>query len=120
MTTMQQVDSQFVAGAETPPVARAIITTAMSPYCPGLTLEVCPSPQADSLRKVIIARVKRGDTRTMIETDLERDFGAEIRSMPKTEGFGLVGWAVPGLVVLIGAFFVTRWLRRQVQRSARP
>lgn len=115
-----QTDSLLVSGTETPAVARAIITTAMSPYCPGLTLEVCPSPQADSLRKVIIARVQRGDTRAMIEADLERDFGAEIRSMPKTEGFGLVGWAVPGLVVLVGAFFVTRWLRGQVRRHTEP
>lgn len=114
---LQPPDSVYVTGAETPPVARAIITTAMSPYCPGLTLEVCPSPQADSLRKVIIARVQRGDTRAMIEADLERDFGSEIRSMPRTEGFGLVGWAVPGLVVLVGAFFVTRWLRGQVRRN---
>jgi cytochrome c-type biogenesis protein CcmH/NrfF len=111
-----QPDPVFVAGAETPPVARAIITTAMSPYCPGLTLEVCPSPQADSLRQVIIARVQRGDTRAVIEADLERDFGSEIRSMPKAEGFGLIGWAVPGLMILGGVLFVTRWLRRQVRR----
>jgi cytochrome c-type biogenesis protein CcmH/NrfF len=37
--------------------------------------------------------------------------------MPKAEGFGLVGWAVPGLVVLVGAFIVTRWLRGQVRRT---
>lgn len=115
---MPQTDSQFVTGAVTPPVARAIITTSMSPYCPGLTLEVCPSPQADSLRKVIIARVQRGDSRTMIETDLERDFGSAIRSTPKSEGFGLVGWMVPGAVFLIALFVVTRWLRKQVRRAA--
>lgn len=113
-----QTDTQFVTGAETPPLARSIITTSMSPYCPGLTLEVCPSPQADSLRKVIIARVQRGDSRTTIETDLERDFGAAIRSTPKSEGFGLVGWAVPGLVFLVALVVVTRWLRRQVSRAA--
>lgn len=116
--TAAQADSTFVVGAQTPPLARTIITTSMSPYCPGLTLEVCPSPQADSLRQVIIARVKRGDSRAAIESDLERDFGAAIRSTPKGEGFGLVGWAVPGVVFLVALFVVTRWLRRQVRRAA--
>ena len=80
-----QSDSIYVPGAETPPVARAIITTAMSPYCPGLTLEVCPSPQADSLRKVIIARVQRGDTRARL-------FGKRYRCTGSFPGkFGPVG-----------------------------
>jgi len=85
----------------------------MSPFCPGLTLETCPSPSADSLRQVIIARVQRGDGRASIEADLERDFGSAIRSTPKAEGFGLIGWAAPGLFLLIGAVWMTRWLRRQ-------
>lgn len=109
-----QADSSYVQANTTPPVARAIITGSMSPYCPGLTLETCPSPSADSLRQVIIARVKRGDTRDRIEADLERDFGAAVRSTPKAEGFGLVGWAVPGVVMLVAAVFVTRWIRRRV------
>ncbi len=115
-----QTAPRFVPGTETPPVARAIITTVMSPYCPGLTLEVCPSPQADSLRTMIITRVQRGDSRTSIEADLERDFGTAIRSMPETEGFGLVGWGVPGVALVIGAVLVTRWLRSQVRGGAGP
>lgn len=111
---MRQTDSTYVQANTTPPAARAIISGSMSPYCPGLTLETCPSPSADSLRQVIIARVTRGDPRARIEADLERDFGASIRSTPKAEGFGLVGWAVPGLVMLVAAVFLTRWIRRRV------
>ena len=84
------------------------------PFCPGLTLETCPSPSADSLRQVIIARVTRGDTRAQIEADLERDFGSAVRSTPKMEGFGLVGWGVPAVMLLVGAWWVTRWIRRRV------
>jgi cytochrome c-type biogenesis protein CcmH/NrfF len=115
---MTQPTPTFVPGAVTPPVARAIIGASMSPYCPGLTLESCPSPSADSLRQVIIARVKRGDPRAMIEADLERDFGAAVRSTPKAEGFGLVGWGVPGVVMLVAAFALTRWIRRRVAVAA--
>jgi cytochrome c-type biogenesis protein CcmH/NrfF len=111
---MRQADSTYVAATTTPPVARAIISSSMSPFCPGLTLETCPSPSADSLRQVIIARVQRGDARARIEADLEHDFGAAIRSTPKAEGFGLVGWSVPGLVMLVAAVVLTRWIRRRV------
>lgn len=110
---MMQSPITEVEAKTTPPVARAIITSAMSPYCPGLTLETCPSPSADSLRQVIIARVNRGDRRVQIEADLERDFGSAIRSTPKAEGFGLVGWAVPGVFMLVGLLWLTRWLRRR-------
>lgn len=111
---MSQSPTTYVPAATTPPVARAIITTSMSPFCPGLTLETCPSPSADSLRQVIIARVQHGETRAVIEADLERDFGAAVRSTPKAEGFGLVGWGMPAVVMLVAAFFLTRWIRRRV------
>ena len=114
---MMQTPITEVEAKTTPPVARAIITSSMSPFCPGLTLETCPSPSADSLRQVIIARVTRGDSRVQIEADLERDFGAAIRSTPKAEGFGLVGWVVPGVFMLVGMLWLTRWLRR---RTATP
>lgn len=111
---MPQSAPTFVPATTTPAVARAIISQSMSPFCPGLTLETCPSPSADSLRQVIIARVQRGDTRAQIEIDLERDFGSAVRSTPKMEGFGLVGWGVPAVVLLLGAWWVTRWLRGRV------
>ncbi len=111
---MSQPQPTMVPASTTPPVARAIITHSMSPFCPGLTLETCPSPSADSLRQVIIARVTRGDTRDQIEADLERDFGSAVRSTPKMEGFGLVGWGVPAVMLLVGAWWVTRWIRRRV------
>lgn len=111
---MRQADSTYVAATTTPPVARAIISGSMSRYCPGLTLETCPSPSADSLRRVIIARVTHGDPRERIEADPEREFGASIRSTPKAAGFGLVGWSVPGLVMLVAAVVQTGWIRRRV------
>ena len=52
--------------------------------------------------------------RGQIEADPERDFGSAVRSTPKMEGFGLVGWGVPAVMLLVGAWWVTRWIRRRV------
>lgn len=114
----QAADSQAQSTSrisQTPPVARSIIDKSMSPFCPGLSLSACPSPSADSLRNVIIARVRAGDARETIEQDLYRDFGAAIRGAPLPEGMGLVAWVVPGLAMVLGAIFLTRWIstRRQ-------
>jgi cytochrome c-type biogenesis protein CcmH/NrfF len=102
----------YVAARETPALAREIIDGSMSPYCPGLTLAACPSPSADSLRLAIIARVNQGESKAHLMADLEQSYGAAIRATPSTTGFGLVGWAVPGVAFLIAALVVYRWLRR--------
>ncbi len=112
MSEMISQPAGYVNALETPPLAREIIDGSMSPYCPGLTLAACPSPSADSLRQAIIARVNRGETREHLLADLEHSYGAAIRASPSTTGFGLVGWAVPGIAFLIAAFVVYRWLRR--------
>ncbi|MGV3709121.1 MAG: cytochrome c-type biogenesis protein [Gemmatimonas sp.] len=108
---------------ETPEIARDIIANAMSPFCPGLSLAACPSPSADSLRAVIVQRAQKGDSRDAILNDLSRDYGSAIRGSPEATGFGLVGWAMPGVAFLLGAFFLVRWMRssnRRRQQQAGP
>jgi cytochrome c-type biogenesis protein CcmH/NrfF len=100
-------------GLETPPLARVIIDQSMSPFCPGLTLQACPSPSADSLRKAIVARVRSGESKDAILSGLYADFGTAIRGAPEPSGFGLVGWLAPGFVLLAAAAVLTFWLRRR-------
>jgi cytochrome c-type biogenesis protein CcmH/NrfF len=101
----------IVDARETPPVARAIINETLSPFCPGLILAACPSPQADSLRKAIVRRAADGESRERIEADLYRQFGDEIRAAPSASGFGLVAWLAPALLLLVGGAGLTLWLR---------
>lgn len=117
MSTVQ--DSSVITVRETPPIARAIIDGSMSPFCPGLTLAACPSPTADSLRRAIIARVESGETREHLVADLEATYGDEIRAAPQATGFGLVGWAVPALALLVAGISVFRWMRRATASSNR-
>lgn len=113
-TVTQSVPQQ---GSETPAEARSIISNSMSPFCPGLTLQACPSPSADSLRHVIIARVRKGDSRDAIMKDLYADFGEAIRAAPPTVGLGLVAWVMPAIVIVIAGLVLTFWLRSRRRRT---
>jgi cytochrome c-type biogenesis protein CcmH/NrfF len=101
----------IIDAKETPPLARSIINETLSPFCPGLILAACPSPQADSLRKVIVLRVSNGDSRERIEADLARSFGDQLRAAPKAAGFGLVAWLAPSTLLLVGGIGIFFWLR---------
>ena len=61
----------------------------MSPYCPGRTLAECPSPQADQLRLWILDQANAGATREEVEQAMFREFGDQLLTTPRAEGWGL-------------------------------
>lgn len=107
-----------VTGQETPPVARAIIETMLSPFCPGLLLSSCPSPQADSLRRAIVGRAAAGESRSHIENDLIATYGDRIRAAPAADGFGLVAWVTPFVLLVLGGLLVRGWIARARRRAS--
>jgi cytochrome c-type biogenesis protein CcmH len=100
---------------ELPPVARQVYDGVMSPFCPGLLLANCPSPQADSLRRAVARRAAAGESRAHLIADLVATYGDGIRAAPASRGFGLVAWLAPALVLVGGAAGVARWLTRTVR-----
>ncbi len=72
----------------------------MSPFCPGLTLAACPSPQATELRAELRGRFEGGETRDAIVDDLVRRYGAQVTGTPPTTGFGSTVYALPFVVAL--------------------
>lgn len=107
-----------MTGVARPAELGALYRDLMSPYCPGLSLASCPSPQADSLRKAIAARFENGETPAQITEALVVDYGADIRGSPAFEGFGATAFVVPALLMLAGALLIARWIRRSVKRNA--
>ena len=90
-------------------VAQNAIAELRSPYCPGLMLEVCPSPQAELLRDSIREMAAGGMSKQeLVEWTLERH-GEEWRAVPKRSGVGLWAWTIPPLL-LVGA---GGWLARR-------
>jgi cytochrome c-type biogenesis protein CcmH/NrfF len=88
--------------------ASAIAHSLMSPFCPGMTLAACPSPNAATVRLEITDRLRRGERRDAIVADLEARFGEAVASAPRARGLGLLFWVAPpflgaGLLFAIAA-----------------
>jgi cytochrome c-type biogenesis protein CcmH/NrfF len=78
------------------------ISRLRSPFCPGLMLEVCPSPQAAVLRDSIQALAAQGWTRKELVDWVVATYGEEYRAVPEPQGRGLVAWAIPPAALLLG------------------
>lgn len=85
----------------------------MSPYCPGRTLNDCPSSQASELKRWILAQEAAGRREADVETELYARYGDVILQAPRASGFGLAAYVLPVLAVLAGATLIATFLRRQ-------
>lgn len=85
------------------------------PTC-NAPLAVSNSPAADQIKAEIRRRAAAGQSEEQIKDALVKDFGREVLATPPKEGFDLVAWIVPSIVVLIGLvsipFITRRWSRR--------
>lgn len=79
------------------PEATDAIGKIRSPYCPGLMLEVCPSPNAADLRDSIEAWAELGATSDSIVEAVIATYGEEWRALPPAAGTGLWAWLTPPL-----------------------
>lgn len=111
----QQADSTSSARSgpiEPHPEAQKAISRLKSPFCPGLMLEVCPSPQAAELRDTLRVMAERGaGADSLVAWTLAR-YGEEWRAIPETSGTDLLAWIVPPLAILLGGGLVVVALRR--------
>ncbi len=84
--------------------ASSIAHSLMSPFCPGMTLAACPSPNAATVRLEITDRLRHGDTRDAIVADLKARFGEAVASAPPARGVGLLFWIAPPFLA-VGVLF---------------
>ena len=80
------------------PSSQAVAGRVMSPFCPGLTLEECPSSEGAQLRQKIDRRIASGATNRQIDSWLVREYGESVLAKPP----GALSWAVPAALVLLG------------------
>jgi len=92
----------------------------MSPFCPGRTLDSCPSSQADSLKMWILVQEAAGRSREDVHAELVERYGDVILSAPRAEGFGAAAYAIPATIFIAGGLFVGIYLYRQTKAAAPP
>ena len=96
---------------------RRITSVVRCPTCRGLSAAQSDAPSAESIRDEVRRRVQAGETDAEVKGYLVSRYGEDILLQPKTEGVGLVVWALPliGVTVAVGGLVVV--LRR---RRVRP
>lgn len=104
--------SSAPAAAAPQDVANRISNQIMSPFCPGVTLQACPSQQADDLRARIIGWAEKGWSEDAIMTELRAEYGPGINGSPGNEVGGIPAWLLPALVAAGGLFFTGAQARR--------
>jgi cytochrome c-type biogenesis protein CcmH/NrfF len=107
------------ASAQQDPKADAarIFDEVMSPFCPGLTLADCPSPQAFELRDQIATRLAAGEQPDAVVSDLVARYGVRILADPSNTRVGAVAWGTPIVVAVFGALALAAFVRRSVRHS---
>lgn len=93
--------------------ARRIQMNLMSPFCPGQSLRECGSGEARKLREQVREWVIEGRTETWIQDQLMAEYGQVILSAPRFEGFNIVAWIMPVVLLLGGGALIAYFLRRQ-------
>lgn len=97
---------QIPEGVEGPyephPEAKKALSQLLSPYCPGLMLELCPAEPSRALRDSIHGMAIQGRTADELVDWVLANHGEVHRAVPLRSGFGLWAWIVPPAVLLLG------------------
>lgn len=101
------------------PAAQEAISKIRSPFCPGQTLEICPSWQAEALRDSVDQWASNGLTADSLIELVVATHGEEYRGFPKRSGTGLLAWVMPPAALVLGLGLVLLALRR-LRGPAKP
>lgn len=85
----------------------------MSPFCPGLTLSSCPSPQAKELKLEIQSWLTQGYSKEAAINKLKISYGDKITGLPKTSSFfGIILSFMPYIFFLLGIVLLLYTLKK--------
>jgi len=74
----------------------------LSPFCPGRSLNDCPSSKAHELKQEMRQKLEQGVAPETIIEEVFVKFGEQYRAVPSYSGFGKLVWWVPGGFLLAG------------------
>ena len=95
-----------------------LFRSVMSPYCTGLTLMACPSPQAFELRDEIRERMASGASANEIRAELAARFGQNIIGNPSNSPTGQIFLGLVAALAAVSAVGIGAYTRRAVRQDA--
>jgi len=107
-----QAFAQSNQAQQYPPAAQEACSQIRRPFCPGQTLESCPSWQAEALRDSSDRWAGDGLSADSLIELVVATHGEEYRGFPKRSGTGLLAWVMPPAALILGLGLVVLALRR--------
>jgi cytochrome c-type biogenesis protein CcmH len=94
--------------------ATTLYQQVFSPFCPGRSLNDCPSSKAGELKDEMRAQLEAGKSGEEVLQEVFQRYGDQYRAVPKFSGVGVLVWLVPvGFVTLGLAIAVALSIRRK-------
>ena len=87
-----------------------VFDNVMSPFCPGKTLNDCPSSEAAKLKSSLRDKLISGSQPEQLINELVEQYGDELRAAPANEGFGRLAWLGPIIFLVVGITGLVFWL----------
>jgi cytochrome c-type biogenesis protein CcmH len=96
----------------------ALANELMSPWCPGFALPDCSSGYASDLRLWILEQERLGRSEEDVKAEILARYGEKMLQAPKAEGRGVLAYAIPAAVILVGFAVLVTFLRKQGRGAA--
>ena len=95
--------------------AQAIDRSLICPVCPGETIDQSQVPLAQQMRDMVRQKLGAGESAEEIRQYFVERYGTSVLAEPPKQGFHLVAWIIPPMIVVMGCFLlllVLKGLRR--------
>lgn len=82
--------------------ANQIYQQVFSPFCPGRSLNDCPSSKAHELKKEMRQKLEQGVPPQVVLEQVFEQYGDQYRAVPQYAGFGRLVWWAPVIFLALG------------------
>lgn len=103
--------AEAVSEEEVNNLAQELGEETMSPFCPGRTLQACPSEDARQLKLEITSLLSMGYSKDAVRRKLFTEYGEKISGLPANNSFRDIAWFSPLVFVITGLIIVYLGLR---------
>ncbi len=90
------------------------------PVCENIPLDVCPTQACTQWRATIREKLVAGWNEQQIKDYFAAQYGERVLAAPTSDGFTVLVWVIPPIVVAIGVFVLWRFMRRAVAQQPAP